>query len=208
LDARVNIVVGVFDLFTYTIAGGLYLAVAGYVADRIGLVELAALSSVNGVLLLIGVVVLSYLLGIVAYPLGALQNRLVPRDRRDPRAEFRRRNPAARDRAYVRADPFLLLSAIQVHDMDVATEVNRLRASGLMARNSGPALALAAVTALVETFTSGHPVLAIVCVIVFGVASVLLILQGRKLSYMASMKTLELCFWLPDVDDSARSAQP
>jgi hypothetical protein len=204
----VNIVVGVFDLFTYAIAGGLYLALAGYVADRAGLLELAALNGVNGVLLVIGAVVLSYLCGILAYPLGALLNRVVPGRRRDPRAEFRRRNPAARDRDFVAADSFLLLSAIQLHDMNAATEVNRLRASGLMARNAGPALALAAVTALVEVFTGGRPVLAAACVAVFGAASVLLVLQGRKLGYMASMKTLELAFWVPDIDDGVGSAKP
>jgi hypothetical protein len=205
--------VGVFDLFTYAIAGGLYLTLACYVADRVGLVELSALSSVNGVLLLVGVVVLSYLFGLLAYPLGALLNRVVPQRRqRDARAEFRRRNPAARDRDYVRADSFLLLSALQMHDMDVATEVNRLRASGLMARNAGPALVLAAVTALVEAFTSGHPLLAAVCVVAFAAGSLLLILEGRRLSYMASMKTLELSFWLPDIDErtapKSPSAQP
>jgi hypothetical protein len=204
----VNIVVGVFDLFTYAIAGGLYVVLVGYLADRVGLVDLTALSSVNGVLLVVGAVVLSYLSGILGYPLGATMNKLLPSRARHARTEFLRRNPAARDRAFVRADSFLLLSAIQMYDMNAATEVNRLRASGLMARNSGPALALASLTALVEVFTGGHPVLAVLCAVVFGGASVLLVLQGRKLSYMASMKTLELCFWLPDVDDGLRSPQP
>ena len=203
-----NIVVGVFDIFTYAIAGGLYLALAGYVADRLGLVDLAVLGNANGVLILIGAIVLSYLCGILGYPLGATMNKLIPGNRGHARAEFLRRNPAARDRAFVHADSFLLLSAIQVYDMEAATEVNRLRASGLMGRNSGPALALAALTALVEVFTSGHPVLALLCVAVFAPASVLLVLQGRKLSYMAGMKTLELCFWLPDIDDRLRSPKP
>jgi hypothetical protein len=209
LDRAVNIVVGVFDLFTYAIAGGLYLALVGYVADRAGLLELAALNGVNGVLLVIGAVVLSYLCGLLAYPLGALLNKAVPRrHQRDPRAEFRRRNPAARDRDYVRTDSFLLLSALQMHDMDVATEVNRLRATGLMARNAGPALALAAVTALVEVFTGGHPLLAVLCVVVFAAGSLLLILEGRRLGYMASMKTLELSFWLPDIDEKTATKPP
>jgi hypothetical protein len=204
----VNIVVGVFDLFTYAVAGGLYLALAGYVADRVGLVDLAALSNANGILILIGAIVLSYLLGILAYPLGALMNRLVPRDKRSVREEFRRRNPAARDRAFVAADTFLLLTAIQMHNVDAAADVNRLRASGLMARNAGPALALSAVTALVEVFTSGHPVLALLCAVVFAPASVLLVLQGRKLGYMAGMKTLELSFWIPEIDEKTTAKPP
>ena len=204
-----NIVVGVFDLFTYTIAGGFYLALAGYIADRIGLVDLAAVSNANGVLIVIGVVVLSYLLGLVSYPLGALENRLIPRRRRrDARAEFLRRNPSARDRDFVRADSFLLLCAIQLHDMDAANEVNRLRATGLMSRNAGPSLALAAVTALVEVFTSGHPLLAAICVVMFAGGSLLLTMEGRRISHMASIKTLELSFWLPDIDAKLRSAKP
>jgi hypothetical protein len=204
----VNIVVGVFDLFTYTIAGGLYLVLAGYLAVRVALVDPIALSRVNGVLLVIGVVVLSYLLGLLAYPLGALLNRALPPRRRDPRAEFRRRNPAARDRAYVDADPFLLLAALQAHDADLATDVNRVRAGGLMARNAAPALLLAAVAALVEVFVSGRPLIAAACAAMFAGGSLALLLQGRRLGHMASMKTLELCFWLPDVDARVRSAQP
>ncbi len=205
-----NIVVGVFDLFTYAIAGGLYLVLAGYVAERLDLVELGLLNSVNGVLLVIGAVVLSYLCGILAYPLGSLLNRAVPGRRRDPRAEFRRRNPAARDRNFVDADSFLLLAGLQLHDMDAATEVNRLRATGLMSRNAGPALALAAVTALVEVFTGGHPLLAALCAVVFAGGALLLIVEGRRLGYMASMKTLELSFWVPGLDEKfrVRSAQP
>lgn len=199
-----NIVVGVFDLFTYAIAGGLYVVLVGYVADRIGLLELSSLNSVNGVLLVIGAIVLSYLCGILAYPLGSLLDRVVPGRRRDSRTEFRRRNPAARDRDFVNADSFLLLAGLQLHDMDAATEVNRLRATGLMARNAGPALALAAVTAFVEVFTGGHPLLAALCAVVLGAAAVLLVLQGRRIGFMASMKTLELSFWLPDVDDRTR----
>jgi hypothetical protein len=202
----VTIAVGMFDLFTYTIAGGLYLVLAGYVAARVGLVDVTALNDVNGVLLVIGVVVLSYLLGVLAYPLGELLNKVVPRrPRTSPREEFRRRNPAARDRAYVNADSFLLAAAIQVHDMDVAVEVSRLRAGGLMARNSAPALTLATLTALVEAFTSGHPVLAVLCALVFAGGAYALILQGRRLGHMAAMKTLELCFWLPDLDERVRS---
>jgi hypothetical protein len=203
----VNIVVGVFDLFTYCIAGSLYLALAGYVSDRVGLIDLVALGTVNGILLVIGVVVLSYLLGLLAYPLGELVNRAVPRRRRSPREEFRRRNPAARDRDYVNADTFLLLAALQLRDMEAATEVNRLRSGGLMARNAAPALTLATVTALVEVFTSGHPVLAVSCAVVFAGGSLALIRVGRRLGHMASLKTLELCFWLPDIDGKVKSAQ-
>lgn len=203
-----TIAVGVFDLFTYAIAGGLYVVLAGYVAARLDVIDLGSLNSVNGVLFVIGAVVLSYLCGILAYPLGSLLNRVVPGRRRDPRAEFRRRNPAARDRDFVAVDPFLLLAALQLHDANAAIEVNRLRASGLMARNAGPAFALGTVTAVVEAFAGGHPLLAAGCAVVFAAAAVVLVRQGRRLGFMASMKTLELSFWLPDVDERTAPKPP
>ncbi|OLF18910.1 hypothetical protein [Actinophytocola xanthii] len=200
-----NITVGIFDLFAYSVPGALYLALLAYLGFRLDLVEPAAVAGVPGVLLVVAVVVLSYLLGYLAYPVGALANRLLPRRRRrDPRAEFRRRNPAAQDRDYVGADPFLLLSGLQLHDADVAAEVVRLRASGLMLRNSAPPLLFAAVAAVVETFAGPRPVVAAVSAALFAAVSVVLLAQGRKIGHWASIKTLELCFWLPDVDERVR----
>jgi hypothetical protein len=201
----VNITVGIFDLFAYSVPGALYLALLGYLGFRLDLVEPAAVAGVPGVLLVIAVVLLSYLLGYLAYPVGALANRLLPRRRRrDPRAEFRRRNPAARDRDYVDADPFLLLSGLQLHDVDVSAEVVRLRASGLMLRNSAPPLLFAAIVAVVDVFAGPRPLVAAVSAVLFAAVSVVLLAQGRKIGHWASIKTLELCFWLPDLDERVR----
>lgn len=204
----VNIAVGIFDLFAYSVPGSLYLTFLGYLAFRLNVAEPAAVFGVPGVLLLIGVVLLSYLLGYLAYPLGAVANRLVPRLRhRDPRAEFLGRTPAARGRDYVRADPFLLVGALQLHDREAATEVLRLRATGLMLRNSAFPLVVAAVAGVVEAFAGPRPLIAVCCAVLFAVASVALVTQGRKLGHWASMKTLELCFWLPDVDERFRAGE-
>lgn len=32
-----------------------------------------------------------------------------------------------------------------------------------------------------------------------------LIVQGRRLGHWASLKTLELCFWIPDIDEKCRA---
>lgn len=206
-----TVVVGLFDLFAYSVPGALYLTVLSYLAVRLGVVEPAALNGVNGVLLVAAAVLLSYLLGYVAYPLGAVIERVVPRLRAlDPRAEFLRRVPAAQGRAYVRADTHLLLGGLELHDQQVAMEVSRLRASGLMLRNSASPLALAGLIAVVEAFNGRSPVLMAACAVVFAATSLLLIGQARKLSRWATMKTLELSFWLPGIDDSFRdgSAKP
>ncbi len=204
------ITVGIFDLFTYSVPGSLYLALLTYLATRLGMVDPAALNGVNGLLLVGGAVLLSYLLGYIAYPLGSLLERVVPNPRpRNPRAEFVRRTPAARDRAFVQADSHLLVAGLELHDLAVATEANRLRASGLMLRNSAAPLLVAAVLAVVEAFAGGHPVLAATSAVLFAAVSVLLVSQARKLSRWATIKTLELTFWLPDVDEKFRgSAQP
>ncbi len=193
--------IGIFDLFTYTIPGSLYLAVFSYVAIRVNWIEPGTITSAPLVLVVIVLVLLSYLLGYLAYPLGATVNELLP-TRRERRAEqeFVRRVPAAAGRDYVKADPAVLLSGLQLHDMDASVEVTRLRANGLMLRNSSPPMALAAAAAIVELFASRHPVLAAVSAVVFGAASVTLVVQGRRLRHWANLKTLELCFWLPDVD--------
>ncbi len=193
--------IGIFDLFTYTIPGSLYLALLSYVAIRVSWIEPGMITSAPTVLVVIVLVLLSYLVGYLAYPLGATVNELLPaRRERLAGQEFVRRVPAAGGREYVNADPALLLSGLQLHDMDAAVEVTRLRATGLMLRNSSPPLALAAIAGIVELFASRHPVLAAVSAVVFGVASVILIVQGRRLRHWANLKTLELCFWVPELD--------
>lgn len=205
-----NFAVGVFDLFAYSVPGSLYLGLLGYLALRFEVLTPAAVLGAPGVLLIIVVVLLSYLFGYLAYPFGALVDRVVPRGRRDAREEFLRRVPTARGRAYLDADTHLLLAGLQLHDIEASVEVSRLRASGLMLRNSAPPIGLAAITAMVEVFAGDRPGLAAALFGVLGVAAVVVIVQARKLARWAVMKTLELCYWLPDVDDRFRpgSAKP
>lgn len=200
-----TIAVGLFDLLTYTIPGALYLGWLAYLAFRLHWLSPTDVGHLPTFLLVVILVLASYLLGYLAYPIGALLNRITPRFRhRHVRTEFLNRNPAARDREFVQADQFLLLGAIQLQDMDVALEVVRLRAAGLMLRNSAPALTLGCVVAFVEIFAGGHPVPAIVAVILLAAGAVALINQGRRMSRYAHMKTLELAYWLPDVDEKTR----
>ncbi|HEV2783681.1 MAG TPA: hypothetical protein VGX25_30205 [Actinophytocola sp.] len=197
-----TIAVGIFDLFGYTIPGSLYLALLSYAAIRLDWLAPSTITQTPALVAAIIVLLLSYLLGYLTYPLGRLANRVVPSrlDRR-PREEFVRRNPAARDRDFVQADPFLLLSGVQLHDKDVATEVIRLRAAGLMLRNAAPPLGLGFLAAVLEIVLGGRPVLAATCATLLALGFFSLVIQGRRFGYWASLKTLELSFWLPDVDD-------
>lgn len=199
--------VGLFDLFTYAIPGALQLSFFAYLAGRLQWIDLDAVGRGPVVLLVIGIVLASYLLGHLAYPLGARFERLLPRRRaRDSRREFLRRNPAADDRAFVQADGFLLFSALQLHDAEVASEVTRLRTTGLMLRNSSPPVLFGFVASAVEIVLGDNPSLAVACLLLFAVAFPALITQARMLRYWASLKTLELSFWIPDIDDKVATA--
>jgi hypothetical protein len=208
LDIAVTIAVGIFELFTYAIPGSLYLAFFTYVAARAHWIDLAAVTRTPVFLLVVAVILISYLLGYLGYPLGDLADRVVPLRRKwNPDSEFLRRNPAAKDREYVTADSFLLLAGLQLHDAEVAADVTRLRASGLMLRCSAPPMLLAAVAAIVELFVSRSPVFAATSAVLFLAAFFALVAQGRRLGRWARMRTLEISFWLPDVDEKFRKME-
>ncbi|WP_409464681.1 hypothetical protein [Amycolatopsis sp. GA6-003] len=195
--------IGLFDIFTYAIPGALHLAVLAYVAGRLHWVDLAAVARGPGVVVVIGIVVASYLLGYLAYPLGARVSRWLPRRRkRNAREEFLRRNPAARGCAFVEADSFLLLSALQLHDADAAMEATRVRTTGLMLRNSSPAMAFGFVASAVELIAGPHRVFAACAAALFAVACPVLVAQSRVLTHWANVKTLELSFWVPEVEET------
>ncbi|MBB1159592.1 MULTISPECIES: hypothetical protein [Amycolatopsis] len=203
-----TLAVGLFDLFTYAIPGALHLAFLAYLAGRLHWLDLAAVSRAPGAVLVIGIVVASYLLGYLAYPMGARAARWLPRRRkRNAREEFLRRNPAASGRAFVEADSFLLLSALQLHDADAAMEATRLRTVGLMLRNSSPPMAFGFVASVVELIAGGHPVFAVCGAVLFAAAYPALIAQGRLMSHWANVKTLELSFWVPEVEETLAAVQ-
>ncbi len=197
-----NFAIGVFDLFAYTIPGALYLAFFGYLGTKLHILTAASLGGVPTVVLVVVIVVLSFLLGYLAYPLGEALERVVPRRRtRNPAEEFVRRMPAAKDLAFLKVSPHLLLGAIQLRDKEVAVDVTRLRASGLMVRNCAPPLLLGAVAAIVEIFAGRHPFVAAGMALLLLSASLTLVSQNRRLALWAGMKTFELCFWLPEIDE-------
>src|SRR6185437_5405030 len=91
------------------------------------------------------------------------------------RAEFARRTPAARDRAFLQADMSLLRAAVEIHDKDSSLEIARLGAVRLMIRNCAVPLAAAGTAA---------------------------IWQSRRFRRWWYMKTLETCYWIPAIDQA------
>ncbi|WP_020500421.1 hypothetical protein [Sciscionella marina] len=201
--------VSIIDLFSFAVPGAVHLSILIYVLLRLGVLDPAALTAMPTPVLVVAAVVASYLLGHLCHPLGSQLERLPPRWSRSPDAAqegFLRRVPQARDRAYVRADPALLLAAAEIHDKEAATEIARMRAQSLMLRNIALAAALVTVVALAELIPDGHRLVAAAVAVLAAIGAVSALREGRKLWHVSRLKTLEICFWIPDID--RRFAEP
>jgi len=200
-----------FDLFTYAFSGALQLSLLTYVAARLHWINLGAVFDAPGALLFAGVAILSYLLGHVTYALGLTLDRL-PLARRDVavRETFTTRNPGAAGRPFISAHLNLLLSGVELHNREVAMEITRLRAVGLMVRNSAIPLAVGAVVAVVELVAGGPRVFAACAAVLLGLVAVAALDQGRRLRGWANQKILELAYWVPEIDEKVRppAAEP
>ncbi|RCG18202.1 hypothetical protein DQ392_15485 [Streptomyces reniochalinae] len=200
-----TLAVGIFDLFTYGIPGALHLSLIIYVLARLNIIDLASLASAPSVLQVIGAAVASYLLGHLAYPLSALLDKMAPRWNWGvvhARREFVARVPEARDRAFVHADTSVLLAAVELHDKEAAGEITRLQGVALMLRNSALALVFALVVAMIELVVGPARVLAGICAALLLVSLTAAIRHGRRVRHWDRLKTLEICFWIPGIDNS------
>lgn len=79
--------------------------------------------------------------------------------------------------------------------------MTRLRTAGRMLRSSSPPMVFRFAASVVELALGRNLPFAMTRAVLFAAAAPGLITQGRKLSYWASLKTLEFCFWIPDIDD-------
>lgn len=196
-----SLTLGVFDLFTYAAPGAMYVALIAHIAIRLGWFDTHQVADANTTLLLLGLLLASYVIGHVTYRLGTVLDLVTRRRPTQARTDFRERVGTAKARRLVELDPALLLAAAEIHAKEAAVEVSRLRAVGLMLRNAAPATIFAAVTALVECLTGSDPALTLTAAALFLVATAGLLLQGARLRRWAVMKTYELAYWLPEVQD-------
>lgn len=201
--------VGIFDLFAYAVPGAFHVAFLAYLASRLNLVDLGRVTSMPAALLVIVIVVLSYVLGHITYELWALVDKVLPGNKgraRLTKERFLARNPQARERAFVDADWALLRIGISVHDKEAAAHIERLMSQALMVRNLTLPLAFGFVAALVELAFSGHRLAAGCSAVVLAAGVAGAYLEGRTLLRWAHLRTLETCFWLPDIDATLEPA--
>jgi hypothetical protein len=205
----VGIAIGIFDLFAYAIPGALYLSLLAYIANRAHWINAGELLTSPSVALLAAIVIAGFLVGQATYNLAELADRVNPFKSRDPvgqaKARFVARSGVAESRPYLNVHLSILQAAVELSNREVAAEIARLNATGLMLRNSVPPLLIAAFTAYIEVFTSSERLFA-------GTVGTLLLLlmagcmwHSAKLRRWALAKTLELCYWVKDIDESIRA---
>lgn len=198
-----NITLGVFDLFTYATPGSLYLALITYITARLGWIDPSRIIHANTAVVIIGGIIISYLLGHVTYLIGQRFFRISPwkSDTADAPRVFAERVPAARHRPFLTAHLSVLQAAVELHEPNAAAEITRLRAVALMLRNCAPPLVLGAVVAVVDAATNTNLILSICCVAVLPLAAAGCLYSCARMYRWSDMKTLELAFWVPDIDD-------
>ena len=196
---------GIFDLFTYAIPGSLQLAFFTYLAVRLNLVELSAFATVPGWALAVGIAIVSYLLGqLVFLVAGSVVDGLY-RPGKDARVAWKGiAGDAAEvsEREFKFTDPMLLLARVELVNREVAVEVSRLRATGLMLRSSAVPTALFAFAALAEIGFGPHRVLAAIAMVVLLLAAYGFAYHGRELRLWANRKTYQIAYWLDEIPAS------
>ncbi|MCK9902992.1 hypothetical protein CC117_28660 [Parafrankia colletiae] len=206
-----NLSLGVFDIFAYSVPGSLYLALLLYVLDRASWIDLGLVGDLNSTVLIAGGIVASYLLGHLTYAPRRFLGRRMPlwlRPGRGARREFLDRFPRAQSMAFVRVDPAVVFAAIEVKAPDSAVEISRLRASGIALRNAGLALLLSAGVAAIELVLGHERGLAAFCAGAFLAGFAGATRAGHELSRWAALKTLEVAFWLPDIEAALATTPP
>lgn len=200
-----TLALSIFDVFTYAVPGLLYLSILTYVVDRLGWITVDLSGNISALAGVLIIAIVSYLLGHLTYGLGSATDRLTGYGRRTAQAkrtEFSMRVASSSHRQSIStADPFLLLALIEVRAREAAIEPNRLRAVGLMLRNSGPPIIIASTVAFAEVALGVYrPESAAAGVLLLG-GAVAAVRRGNMLRQWAVSKTLEVAFWMIAEDD-------
>ena len=202
----VNLSLGVFDIFAYAVPGSLYLALGAYIAGRLEWIDVGQLLHVPTVILAGGIIVLSYLLGFVTYPLASSMDRALRlrKHSNDARTDFLARVPSAQNRPYVHSDMALLKGAVEVFEMAAGQEISRLRAVGIMTRNCSIPLIAACVVSIATAGDGIRPAVSAICALVFASAAAAAIWQARRFRHWSNLKTLEICYWIAEIDEMVK----
>lgn len=106
------------------------------------------------------------------------------------------------------ADPFVLLAVAELRAREIAVEVGRLRAAGLMLRNRVPALLLALLVAAYEAVAGSDRPAAAASAALLLLGSYAAARRGQKMRKWAVSKTLEIAYWVVPAVELATIVSP
>lgn len=87
---------------------------------------------------------------------------------------------------------------------DAAIEVSRLRVTGLMLRNCSVPLLAACAIAVFEAATGHDTPGSATAAVLFAAAAVSVLRAGRRVRGWAISKTVQICYWIPEIDEVIR----
>jgi hypothetical protein len=201
---------GVFDVFGSAIPGAAYLSVLAYVLTRLGWTRPLDALAENTTVGLVSVAVMSYVLGMATYGLARSLSRAVSRVDYHATAfeAFRTTFPWAAGRSFLTVDAFLLETRIELESRESAVEISRLRAGGTMLRGLVIPSLLAAAVGLVDFAIAPHESWTLVIAGLFSGFAVLAHIRSLEMLRWAVSRTLELAFWLPEIDQAIDRRPP
>ncbi|WP_433087484.1 hypothetical protein ACQP1P_16160 [Dactylosporangium sp. CA-052675] len=190
---------GIYDLFAYSIPGFLYISVFGYIASRLGWIDISTkdLKDVPSLLIVIGVAITAYLVGHVTWPLIRIIDRFSQRFWPWPEATklMLDRDPEVAASGYLKYSRFLLQARAELANREVASEISRMRAIGLMLRNCVIPLAIACICATVELVVGSKHLFAGTSAVFLLLAAIGAAVQSRTMGQWSILKTFELSYW-------------
>jgi hypothetical protein len=167
-------------------------------AARLGLVDLAGVFALPGVILVVGIAVSSYLLGHLTFQASSIVDKFYHRAKDGSDAWRAVADDAAHigDRQPSKAHPMLLLAGAELRDREVTIEIARFRATGLMLRGAVVPAFLGTLAALIEIIVGPNRWPAAASALLLGLATVGFARHGQQLRYWANTKTYQIAYWL------------
>jgi hypothetical protein len=177
-----NIKLGIYEIFSRIIPGGLYIVAVAQFLIIVGVINLD-LQSLNNLpaAITVGLIVVSYILG------GAFDNLAISLFSLVRKTDisagsldaFKKKHQDRWHIDFEDQDWSILLAFIRTKSLDLASEIDRHNAISVMLRNFGVGLLVIAANFLIAFFISQNPVNLYICITMVGV-SILIVREALK----------------------------
>jgi len=177
-----NIRLGIYEIFSRIIPGGLYIVAVAQFGAILGLVtfDLNTINNLSFIASLV-LVVIAYILGgtfdNLAYALFKVFNK--PGYSARTFAEFKQKNKHRWIIDFEDGDWQILLAFIRTKNLELASELERNNALSVMLRNVGLGLLLMAINSLIQFFISWSPLFVLMSVLLL-IVSILIVREAVK----------------------------